>query len=152
MTDKINELMALADAYANDYAASCMGGSTGDENRKALRTALEAALKHKDEKIAELERLCDSTYVAQGADAYNLACDEMERWQEARAAAGKEVGTTGSLCDGMAWLYGRLDALEAALKECRNATLEEAAQSADEWGDSEVDPSQVSKEIRSLKT
>jgi hypothetical protein len=41
---KVDELMRLADAYANDYAASCMGGSAGDENRKALRTALEAAL------------------------------------------------------------------------------------------------------------
>jgi hypothetical protein len=40
----------------------------------------------------------------------------MERWQAARAAAGKEVGTAGSLCDGMAWLYGRLDEHEAALK------------------------------------
>lgn len=43
--NQVDELMRLADAYANDYAASCMGGSAGDENRKAFRTALEAALK-----------------------------------------------------------------------------------------------------------
>jgi len=45
MTKQIDELMRLADEYANDYAASCIGGSATDENRTALRTALEAALK-----------------------------------------------------------------------------------------------------------
>ena len=63
---------------------------------------------------AELERLCDATYVAQGADAYNHACECMEAFQEKRRATGKEVGTTHSLCDGMGWVYRRLDELEAA--------------------------------------
>lgn len=64
------------------------------------------------QKILELERLCDATYVAQGADAYNHACSEMERWQAERVAAGKDPGTTGSLCDGLDWLYRELKRLE----------------------------------------
>ncbi len=64
------------------------------------------------ERCLELERLCDATYVAQGADAYNHACNEMERWQHQRHTVGKVVGTTGSLCDGIAWLYGHIDELE----------------------------------------
>lgn len=68
-------------------------------------------------KVNELERLCDATYVAQGADAYNHACDEMERFQQERIAAGRDAGTEGSLCDGMAWLYERIDELESALDE-----------------------------------
>lgn len=64
--------------------------------------------------ILELEKLCDATYVAMGADAYNHACDEMEAWQEKRRVRGQEAGTTGSLCDGMAWLYEHIEHLEAA--------------------------------------
>ncbi len=71
------------------------------------------------ERCLELERLCDATYVAQGADAYNHACDEMERWQHQRRKAGKEVGTTGSLCDGISWLYGYIDELEAKTAQRR---------------------------------
>lgn len=66
-------------------------------------------------RIAGLEKLCDETYVKQGADAYNNACDEMERWQKQRKADGKEVGTTGSLCDGIAWLYLHVSKLEQQL-------------------------------------
>lgn len=47
------------------------------------------------------------------ADAYNIACEEMERWQYERKKAGKEVGTERSLCDGIAWLYQYVDELEA---------------------------------------
>lgn len=46
------------------------------------------------------------------ADAYSHACDEMVRWQRKRRLAGKEAGTTGSLCDGIAWLYLHIDTLE----------------------------------------
>ena len=76
-------------------------------------------------RIAELERLCDATYVAQGADAYNHATDEMERWQRERLAAGREAGCEGSLCDGMAWLYGALERAEAERDQLR-ALLREA--------------------------
>jgi CRISPR/Cas system-associated protein Cas10 (large subunit of type III CRISPR-Cas system) len=47
--------------------------------------------------------------------AYNHACREMERWQQQRHRSGKDVGTTGSLCDGIAWLYGYIDELEAKI-------------------------------------
>lgn len=73
-------------------------------------TAENARLKGENLK---LEHLCDATYVASGADAYNHACDEMKRWQKKRLDAGKEVGTTNSLCDGIAWLYGYIDELES---------------------------------------
>lgn len=80
----------------------------------AERDAALARLAELEISAAELERLCDATYVAQGADAYNHACECMEAFQEKRRATGKEVGTTRSLCDGMGWVYRRLDELEAA--------------------------------------
>ena len=74
-----------------------------------------ARISELEAQVKELDRLCDATYVAQGADAYNHACDMLEQFQAVRAAAGKEIGTEGSLCDAMAWLYGRLDELEAQI-------------------------------------
>lgn len=78
-------------------------------------------------RIAELEKLCDETYVKQGADAYNNACDEMERWQKQRKADGKEVGTTGSLCDGIAWLYLHVSKLDQQLAEARKEPVNAVA-------------------------
>ena len=78
-----------------------------------------AALESLRSKNAELERLCDETYVAQGADAYNHACSEMARWQKERLNAGKDAGCEGSLCDGMAWLYGQIEQLEAEVESLR---------------------------------
>jgi hypothetical protein len=72
----------------------------------------------------ELERLCDETYVAQGADAYNYACEIMETWQEERFKAGKEIGTQGSLCDGICWLYQYVDDLEAELAKSNERLAE----------------------------
>lgn len=46
-------------------------------------------------------------------DAYLHACSEMEYWQAKRAKAGKEIGTEGSLCDGIAWLFDRIEKLES---------------------------------------
>jgi len=66
-----------------------------------------------------LEALCDETYVARGADAYHHACSELERFQRARKKAGKEVGTEGSLCDAMSWLYGQLESVERELAKCK---------------------------------
>lgn len=91
-----------------------LGQSPGDvvgDNKSLLNRAVEA-----EAKVAELEQLCDATYVAQGADAYNHACEEMERWQFKRLEAGKEPGTVGSLCDGTAWLQGRVEELEAEIE------------------------------------
>lgn len=86
---------------------------------EAVRAIESAATTPLLARIAELEKLCDEAYVAQGADAYNNACDEMERWQKQRKADGKEVGTTGSLCDGIAWLYLHVSKLERELEEAR---------------------------------
>lgn len=110
------------DVFAGDVAmpnpAIMMGGGdffTADQ----MREYAQAALASKDAEIATLteerdvlERLCDATYVAQGADAYNHACNEMEAWQATRRKSGKEIGTEGSLCDGMGWVYSKLDELE----------------------------------------
>jgi hypothetical protein len=64
----------------------CMSSAEYEEFQKAVieRDALRVS-------NLELERLCDTTYVAQGADAYNHACAGME------------------------WLYKRIDRLEARL-------------------------------------
>lgn len=51
------------------------------------------------------------------ADAYMFACDEMERWQKKRAKGGLEIGTEGSLVDGIGWLYAYIEKLEAAQQE-----------------------------------
>lgn len=65
--------------------------------------------------IEKLEVLCDQTYVAKGADAYNHATDELEKWQKLRIKQGKDPGTQGSLCDGMAWIQHYVEELEAKL-------------------------------------
>lgn len=83
-------------------------------NQERFRNLFKMIRSEQEKQIHDLERLCDDTYVAQGADAYNHACDEMERWQEQRKKAGKEIGTEGSLCDGISWLYEYIDTLEAA--------------------------------------
>ena len=85
---------------------------------EANRSANEIVALH--EKVAELERVCDATYVAKGADAYHHACAEMERWQEGRKLQDKDPGTEGSLCDGIAWLQERIEELEAQIKEGRD--------------------------------
>jgi hypothetical protein len=87
------------------YAA---GAASRDSEIEALRDA-----------NLELERLCDATYVAQGADAYHHACECLEAYQDVRRTKGKEVGTTGSLCDGMEWVYARLDETEANIEALR---------------------------------
>ena len=68
-------------------------------------------------KNLELERVCDATYVTQGADAYNHACSMMEQYQAERKAARKEVGAESSLCDGISWLYTRIASLESQLED-----------------------------------
>ncbi len=66
--------------------------------------------------IDALSAMCNPAPVENVAeDAYNHACDEMERWQQTRRQAGKQVGTTHSLCDGIAWLYSYVDQLEERL-------------------------------------
>ena len=52
----------------------------------------------------------------QDGDPYVYACEIMEQEQAERAKRGVEIGTQGSLCDGIAWVYGRLRELEEAQK------------------------------------
>ena len=124
---------ALAAAPAQTRTHPETGEPMGTDAQEA--TAWRLACENKDREIAalvatntELERVCDATYVATGADAYYHACDELERYQSLRAKAGKEVGTTHSLCDGMGWVYGRLDALEREIAGLRAALSERAAE------------------------
>lgn len=46
-------------------------------------------------------------------DAYNYACELMEQGWKERAKRGVEIGTEGSLCDGIAWIFDRMKKLEA---------------------------------------
>lgn len=47
-------------------------------------------------------------------DAFNDACELMEREQQRRAKQGRPIGGEGSLFDGIAWLFTRLDDLESS--------------------------------------
>lgn len=102
------ELMAAFDGAVRIVSKYDHDGSALEDLKEA-RTAVAALI----ERNAELERLCDATYVAKGADAYNHACETMEAWQRLRAEAGKDPGCEGSLCDGLSWLHSRVDSLEA---------------------------------------
>jgi len=48
-------------------------------------------------------------------DPYTYACELMEQAQKERANRGVEIGTQGSLCDGIAWIYDHARKLEATL-------------------------------------
>ncbi|MDR0216121.1 MAG: hypothetical protein LBJ15_19285 [Comamonas sp.] len=73
-----------------------------------------AELRRLHARAQELEADLQAAHQSSGAEAYDIACEEMEAYQRKRALAGKEIGTTHSLIDGMAWVYGRMDELEAA--------------------------------------
>ena len=105
-----------ADALATiEDAAICLENWGEIHEARDLRAAVAALLTREAALVArnaELERLCDSTYVEQGADAYHHACEVMEAWQKARRAAGKDPGCEGSLCDGLSWLQTRITKTE----------------------------------------
>ncbi len=103
----------LAAEYDRDkltFVADCIrtDAMLSRVEERSLRAVVAALARN-----AELERLCDATYVAQGADAYSHACETLEIWQKARAATGKDPGCEGSLCDGLSWLQSRIAELEA---------------------------------------
>lgn len=85
------------------------------------------------QRIAELERLCDATYVAQGADAYNHATTVMAEWQAARVLAGRDPGCVGSLCDGLARLQEMIEQSEARAEELARENAALRAESTIEW-------------------
>ncbi len=129
------DLLATLDATAREFRYA--GEYEDEAGIKEIRTAVAAMIARNAELEAErneLERLCDATYVQQGADAYHHACEVLEAWQEARFVAGKDRGCEGSLCDGLSWLQSQVtkleddrDALAAenkALRDVVEATLE----------------------------
>ncbi len=79
----------------------------------------EQAVAKLTDEVHKLERLCDATYVQQGADAYDYACALIEQLQGERIANGREPGTQGSLCDGLAWAYGELMKAEDEMTRLR---------------------------------
>ena len=98
-----------------------------NNERKAESEAARLEIESLKAKNLELERLCDATYVTQGADAYNHACSMMEQYQAEREAARKEVGTEGSLCDGISWLYTRIASLESQHEGGKSEALADLA-------------------------
>lgn len=119
------------------------------------RTAVAALIARNAELEAErdeLERLCDATYVQQGADAYHHACEVLEAWQEVRFVAGKDQGCEGSLCDGLSWLQSQVtkleddrDALAAENKALRDGMLELADKIAIYADDDEIDSTRLGR-------
>ena len=98
-----------------------------NNERKAESEAARLEIESLKAKNLELERLCDATYVTQGADAYNHACSMMEQYQAEREAARKEVGAEGSLCDGISWLYTRIASLESQHEGGKSEALADLA-------------------------
>jgi len=102
-----------------------------------------ALLERLNARVQELEEDLQLARQGIGAEAYDMACEEMEAYQLKRAKAGKEAGTTLSLVDGMAWVYERLDELEAQvqrapltdaqIKEGRNAVNDDPDDRPEPW-------------------
>lgn len=100
------------------------------------RMAAEAEAQHANElraelsrlhaKDLELEKLCDETYVAQGADAYDHACSMLEDLQAKRRALGLDPGCVGSLCDGLAWIHDEALRLQAESEALRDSVAAKA--------------------------
>jgi hypothetical protein len=110
----MNTLIELANAYATccwSDGANDMEHPNTDKARAALIQGIEAL----QAENADLE-----TRWAEWKDSLNSVMEqrnalqaEVERFQEQRREAGKEVGTERSLCDGMAWLYKHVSKVEA---------------------------------------
>lgn len=112
-------------------------------NRRSGDSAIAAELRRLHARVQELEEDLQLARQGIGAEAYDMACEEMEAYQLKRAKAGKEAGTTLSLVDGMAWVYERLDELEAQvqrapltdaqIKEGRNAVNDDPDDRPEPW-------------------
>ena len=108
-----------------------------------LRNRVAAELRRLHARVQELEEDLQLARQGIGAEAYDTACEEMEAYQLKRAKAGKEAGTTLSLVDGMAWVYERLDELDAQvqrapltdaqIKEGRNAVNDDPDDRPEPW-------------------
>lgn len=111
--DELRALCRNASFSASDPASNVECAAAG------YRAGWQACAEAMQPEIDELERLCDATYVAQGADAYNYACDLLEQWNNKRIDAGKQPCTQRSLCDGLASLFSMLAKAEAMQQDQR---------------------------------
>lgn len=118
MTTQQPEALRLADSYEATYLPGHL--------------EVAAELRRLHARVQELEEDLQLARQGIGAEAYDMACEEMEAYQLKRAKAGKEAGTTLSLVDGMAWVYERLDELEAQVQRAP-LTDEEKQNLLKEW-------------------
>ena len=72
--------------------------------------------------LAERNQKLEDELQDNGSEAYSIACDDLESWQRKRMKEGKDPGTRGSVCDGMASLYNMIEELERSpwrpMSEC----------------------------------
>lgn len=106
---------------------------------------------------AECERMTEALSNANqssGAEAYSIACEELEAYQSKRAEAGKDTGTQCSLVDGMGSLFEMLDASEAECERLQANIARLSANPADHrywegrYRDEAKDNEQLREEIK----
>ena len=67
-------------------------------------------------RVVELEADLQLANQSSGAEAYEIACEEMQAFQKKRDEAGKDSGACNSLVEGMAWVYEALSSAEHHLE------------------------------------
>ena len=96
-------------------------------NLKSTTKKVVAYIEFLEQQNKELEGLCDATYVAKGADAYEHACETLEEEQRKRLADNRKVQGLGTLCGSITWLFAELEKAEDRKIEYKNrAALLEA--------------------------
>lgn len=104
-----------------------------NDEASELRAAYEALQKENTalkESNLELERLCDRTYVKQGADAYNHCCEVFEAWRVKRQKLDLPTHDwADGLYNSLNWLQDTVEELEteSAAQAKRIAELESEA-------------------------
>lgn len=113
LRERVEELELARDS---DYEFDCMRHDRDrlQSEQDVIRTRAEQA----EAANVELERLCEATYVAKGADAYNYACELTEQWDADRTEKGLApiypAGESRSLCG---WIESIRELLEGAEAE-----------------------------------
>jgi len=125
-------LGTVSESLVLKYALAMTGEASGVLD---IRGELERRLRAgKEVPVAIPESEFDETNpIHQAADAYSYACEIMEQHQAKRVNAGKDPGTIGSLCDGLAWLYGKIEELEDAPSVPENEVKAQALEWFADW-------------------